>query len=329
LPIRCRPVLPKDVRKCVAIVAAHEVLGPRYGETLEYLPEAILSLIGRDAFVAPVLEEVNGNSVRILGLAIATFVTPQFLLELKTPPFCWATPELLRRMKRGESPILTDKQLQEANSSRGLHLYVWHTGVSPEDNGRQEVQSALVGEFIRLHRGYRMNELIEQAEGPENFRGMRLAGGMRVSPRDGRYEDYWEIGPVDVVKDPQLVGMTADFANRMKTSWISTLFNYQPPRFGFTRSEQRLLVCALEGGTDEEISNRLCVSSSTVKKTWRNVYQRMDISRAPGLLQNPKCVEGKTARGKEKKNHLLAYLREHPEELRPYSIRLLKRHAAC
>ena len=135
--------------------------------------------------------------------------------------------------------------------------------------------------------------------------------------------------PGDVIKDPQLVGMTADIAHRMKASWISTLFNYQPPCFGFTRSEQRLLICALDGGTDEEISNRLCVSSSAVKKTWRSVHQRMDVSGIPGFPQNPTCVEGKIARGKGKKNHLLTYLREHPEELRPYSRRLLEGRAGA
>ena len=325
MAIRCRPVLPKDVRNCVEMVAAHEVLGPRYGDTLNYLPEAILSLIGRDALGAPVFEEVHGSSLRILGLPVATFVNPEFLDALKTPPFCWGTPELLRRMKRGDSPILTDKQVQEANSTSGLHLYVWHTGVSLEDNNRPEVHSALVGEFVRHYRGYRLRELLQQAESLENFRGMRAAGGLRVGPTDGRYEDYWESGPVDVIEDPQLVGLTAEIAHRMKASWISTLFNYEPPCFGFSRSEQRLLICALDGGTDEEISNHLCISASAVKKAWRNVYQRLDLTGVAGLSNNHERPEGCIARGKEKKNHLLAYLREHPEELRPYSNRLLKR----
>jgi DNA-binding CsgD family transcriptional regulator len=323
--IRARPILPKDVRKCVEIVAAHQVLGPRYAETLKDLPEAMLSLMGRDAFTAVVFEEANGTSVRNLGAAVATFVTQDFLREVKTPPFFWATPELLRRMKRGESPVLSDKQVREANSTGGLRLHVWHTGVSLEDNNRAEVQSALVGEFVRQYRGYRIMELIQQAESLENFRGMRMAGGMRVSPKDGHYEDYWEIGPVDVIKGPQLVGLTAEMAHHMKASWISTLFNYEPPRFVFTRGEQRLLTCALDGGTDEEISNQLGISLSAVKKTWRKVYQRVESNGTAFVPTNAKRAEREGRRGKEKKNHLLAYLREHPEELRPFSSRMLKR----
>jgi DNA-binding CsgD family transcriptional regulator len=323
--IRARPILPKDVRKCVEIVAAHQVLRPRYAETLKHLPEAMLSLMGRDAFTGVVFEESNGTSLRLLGAATATFVTQDFFQRLKTPPFFWVTPQLLRHIKSGQSPVLSDKQVQEANSTDGLSLYVWHTGVSLEDNQRPEVQSALVGEFVRQYRGYRIKELLQQPESLENFHGMRMAGGIRVNPKDGRFEDYWEIGPVDVVREPQLVGITREIAHRLKASWVSTLFNYELPNFGFTRGEQRLLNCALEGGTDEEISDRLGISLSAVKKTWRNVYQRVESDGTAFVPKYAKCAEREGGRGKERKNHLVAYLREHPEELRPFSSRRLRR----
>jgi DNA-binding CsgD family transcriptional regulator len=50
---------------------------------------------------------------------------------------------------------------------------------------------------------------------------------------------------------------------------------------GFTRGEQRLLNCALEGGPDEEIFDRVFISQSVIKKTWRSAYERVD---AFGLL---------------------------------------------
>ena len=326
--IRARPILPKDVRKCAEIVATHPVLAPRYSETLKLLPEAMLSLMGQDSFTAVVFEEVNGTCVRLLGAAVGTFVAQDFLQEVKTPPFFWATPELLRRVKRGQSPVLSDKQVREENSTSGLSLYVWHTGVSVDDNKRPEVQAALVGEFVRQYRGYRIKELIQQAESLENFHGMRSAGGMRVNPGDGCFEDYWEIGPVDVVKEPQLVGITAEIAHRVKASWVSTLFNYQLPSFGFTRGEQSLLDCALGGGTDEEIADRMSVSLSAVKKTWRNVYERVESNGIVFVPRNSHSAQRDGGRGKERKNHLLAYLRDHPEELRPFSSRLRKRSAS-
>jgi len=41
----------------------------------------------------------------------------------------------------------------------------------------------------------------------------------------------------------------------------------------------------------------------------------------------PSFHEGRIERGREKKKHLLAYLRDHREELRPFSRRISKKHA--
>ena len=49
---------------------------------------------------------------------------------------------------------------------------------------------------------------------------------------------------------------------------IGSLFVYRPPQFGFSRAEQRLLLAALHGGTDRELSGDLGISLATVKKTW-------------------------------------------------------------
>jgi hypothetical protein len=48
--------------------------------------------------------------VRIMGVGVSAFVSHDFLVELKTPPFFWAGPELAKRVLRGESPLLSDKQ---------------------------------------------------------------------------------------------------------------------------------------------------------------------------------------------------------------------------
>ena len=97
------------------------------------------------------------------------------------------------------------------------------------------------------------------------------------------------------------------------------MFLYQPPQFGFRPSEQRLLLTALRGGTDEEIADELGISVSAIKKNWRSIYDRVTVQ-CPELIRNDPLREELTSeRGKEKKQHLLAYLREHPEELRPAS----------
>jgi DNA-binding CsgD family transcriptional regulator len=110
-------------------------------------------------------------------------------------------------------------------------------------------------------------------------------------------------------------------------SWGASAFLYSSPRFGFSRSEQRLLSCGLDGGTDEEIADKLGISLVAVRKRWRAIYERAR-EIAPELVPNLASENGRSGeRGKSKKQRLLAYVRDHPEELRPVSRKLLRQSA--
>ena len=63
----------------------------------------------------------------------------------------------------------------------------------------------------------------------------------------------------------------------------------------------------------------LGISLSAVKKTWRSIYDRVTANSA-GLIPGQMSEELTIERGEEKKQRLLAYLREDPEELRPAVI---------
>jgi DNA-binding CsgD family transcriptional regulator len=97
------------------------------------------------------------------------------------------------------------------------------------------------------------------------------------------------------------------------------LFAYQPPRLGLRPSEQRLLLIASCGGIDEDLADELGNSISAVKKTWRSIYDRV-VQGAPGLIPKTSMEHGTIERGKEKKQRLLVYLRDHPEKLRPATL---------
>jgi len=80
------------------------------------------------------------------------------------------------------------------------------------------------------------------------------------------------------------------------------------------------------GGTESEMAEELEISISAVKKCWRSIYDR---ARASGIGIFAEDINGDVEaveRGKEKKHVLLAYLREHPEELRPTDMKLLARN---
>ena len=116
-----------------------------------------------------------------------------------------------------------------------------------------------------------------------------------------------------------MFGLTRELALK-RMSWISSLFFYVTPRIGFAPNEQRMLLAALRGGTDEELSDELAISLSAVKKAWRSVYERAKKA-LPGSVLNDDETPGREEgdRGKQKKQRLLNYLRAHPEALRPHS----------
>jgi DNA-binding NarL/FixJ family response regulator len=97
------------------------------------------------------------------------------------------------------------------------------------------------------------------------------------------------------------------------------VFDYHPPILRFSPSEQRLLTFALSGVTDEQLAEALGISVSGVKKMWISIHRRVEAS-MPDLIPESHSREVPTnSRGKEKRRRLLAYLRDHPEELRPAS----------
>ena len=327
MSIRHRPLAPQDVRGCVEMIAAHPIVGPRYGSAISHLCPAWLRLLSSDGFCATAIVEevVEGARSRILGVGVSVVVSDQFLRELKTLPFFWMGPELAKRVSRGDdSALLTQEQIREANSRIGLNLLIWQGFVRSEDATRPEIWSELMTVFLDNHRGFLFKEVVIQGESPVHLEALRHTGGFLLG-RDGCYGGFQGIDFRQLAREPHIVGITRELAVQQFGSWISSLFRYEPPRFGFSRGEQRLLLSALAGGTDEELSCELDVSLSTVKKTWRSVYDRV-AARLPKLIPINSQPDGEASRrGRDKKQHLIAYLREHPEELRPVSRRLLQK----
>jgi hypothetical protein len=318
--LQYRPMRAQDVARCVEIVAKNPFLGPRYGDAIADLEKTWLALLGRLAFTAVIFEEnVDGSPRRLVGAGVSAFVSDSFLRDIKKPPLGWIGPEIVRRFCSGASPILSDREVADANSSGGLNLIGWHGATSVEDAKRPEILNAVFSSFIDLHRGFLIRELLGQADSPEVLQSMQNSGGCFYDPERCTFVDSIPGTADEVARRPHLMGSTRELA--LAGTWLSgsALFSYQVPRFFFSRSEQRLLEAAMHGSTDVELSEQLAVSASSVRRCWLSIYDRV-AARAPEVLGEhaPARYENATAvRGKGKKNRLLAYLREHPEELRP------------
>ena len=137
MAIHWRPMQPKDVRECSEIVAAHPVIGPRYGSALSKLCPAWSSLLGSDAAIMVVFEEIKGSRKVVCGAGVAVFVGAGVCAVGVRPPA--VGPLQLRddgaaeadRPRAGRDPDRAD-QVDEPPSRRsggGPGVLVHHDGV--------------------------------------------------------------------------------------------------------------------------------------------------------------------------------------------------------
>ncbi len=319
MALRYRPMRPEDVGECVEIVKAHPLLGLQYGSAIRDLRSVWLSLIGREAFRGFVFEDAKDSQVRTAGVGVSIFVSDDFLFELKTRPSFWIGPELTKRLLSGDFPLLSDRQVRDANANGGLNLVTWVGALNADHLQSAEGLAAMIAAFVEVHRGFLLKEITAHAMTLENLEGAIRSGGLFFNPVEGRYVESLDRPLHEVFAAPHLIGLTRELAIARVGTWIGSLFVYQPPQFGFRPSEQRLLLAAMQGGTDEDLARTLEISISAVKKTWRSIYERVS-AHSPGLIPDQVPAELTPERGKEKKQRLLAYVREHPEELRPAVI---------
>jgi hypothetical protein len=329
MSIRYRLMDPGDVPACAAIIALHPSLAPRYGPTIRHLAPVWQSLLNSGACICAVFEERHGAETIMLGGGISLFVTDEFADELKTFPHFWMGPEIVRRVHAGRSPVLTNRQVSEANSTSGLIVAALHSGILPEHMASAEVCNTVHGAFMEQHRGYRLKEVLVQGECLTHVKGVSAVGLFVWNVGLGSYEPIDRVQPEDLLRQPHVLGVTRDLACSMAGFWGAAAFQYHPPRFGFNRSQQRLLSCGLLGGPDNEIAEQLGISLDFVRKTWRAIYDRVAAVES-GLFPNSTLQNGASVeRGKAKKQRLLAYVSNHPEELRPVSLRLMQSFQAC
>jgi hypothetical protein len=319
---------PEDVRECVEIIAKNPVISARYGSAISDLPAAWLRMLSSGAGDGWVFHAEECQRAPICMVGVSVIVNDDFVRELKTPPHFWPGPELTKRILRGDFPVLTEKQLRDANSRGGLNLIVWE-GCAHKDFERDpELYRCVMEAFVQVHRGFLWKEVINAPEeSADRLRWTLKTGGLLWDAAADRYVDSLNGNAEEIVSKPHVTGVTRkELLERpwfAEASWVGRLFDYHPPLLSFNRSEQRVLISALTGATDEQLSTTLGVSIPAIKKTWASIYHRV-ADHLPELVRDVSQSDvGGAPRGREKRRELLAYLREHPEELRPVTRKLL------
>ena len=299
-----RPISEADLSECLEIQPA--CLGDKIVGRSTAL-RLWRTLLDNLAFQANVIESerpIAGHKVVACGMGV--FVAKTFAdWEIKNP-----RPGLNSRIIAGlaaeDSVVLNRTQIAAGNAGQGLdfvNMYgTWRDGIM-NDNQLAEVQALLGTSFVEHFSGYRFNRVLKEAIGASRIALARATGTYRIVAEFQEHESALAVVTRESV-------LTAPYSVAAK------MYRYEAPVLRLRPAEQKLLAAALAGKTDAELSEELGLSIEAVKKRWMSVFDRVDEFKPEILTRGEAESDG---RGPQKRHRVIAYIRTHPEELRPFS----------
>jgi DNA-binding CsgD family transcriptional regulator len=310
----------QDLASCYAL---HESLRLPYPQTSRrILPEMWDDLLFNGAMQLFLVEDrARPAGSRVVSFGATVFVTDEVCSEARSmlPPYLAV--ELTRRYLSHHLPVLNRQQVARANARDGLNVMMCFEGWTKNGFSREQflaIREKQREAFSLALRGYRIKEFLTESIGKETSQWM-LDAGARLRRDYSSYFRRHHLPEPEPSRRPCLLGLTREEALKHPGANISGLFIYAAPRFHFNRSQRLLLQHALMGETCEKLAASLSISPWTVKKRWRAIYDR--VADIDGELLSQPIAYGPRAslRGAERRRHLLNYLRQHLEELRPYN----------
>ncbi|MDR3707563.1 MAG: hypothetical protein P4L33_04640 [Capsulimonadaceae bacterium] len=283
-------------------------------------------LLDRRMAIASCLDDLTESAgTRIVMFGMIVFLDPDFAARVRAGRYPYVAKHLLTCWEDGDLPLLTAKQIAQANASNGLHLLNLHYGLAPSlwsDTAKRHEPLPMGREVLRhceeffYHNasGFRLNEVLKEVYGPWDLaysRGMHLVDRASLGPA----LDRAGIRP-STDHFPHLTGLDSAEASKMAGSLLGSLFLFEPPTCGFSPGEQELLLFALGGSTDQEIAEALSVSFAAIRKRWESIFEKVD-----SLPVQPTRSHGCNApvsHSITKRRSLVQYLQYHREELRPW-----------
>jgi hypothetical protein len=254
----------------------------------------------------------------IEGFGLTAFVSDEFADEICASPRPYVSALFYERMLEGRDGVpLTSPQIAKANATTGLNLLVLHFGLRNHDlSDARTVQALMAGSagFFFFHTGYRIKMIINEVFGSQARQYM--ANGFDQLAKDFQHEAPAAFAGVSPEDYPYLFLLRREWVKPAAVNPLSQLFLSPAPQLFFSAAERHILERALLNESDAQIAKSLGISIDRVKKTWRNAFARVNRG-APHLIP-ASDLETRGARGQEKRRYLLAYLRIHLEELRPF-----------
>jgi DNA-binding CsgD family transcriptional regulator len=314
--VRYRLATTADLVACREFVPQGLRLSPRSRRQLVNIWEDMLA---SEAVNFVIIEDPAGSHPgNIEAFALRVFVSEAFTDDFLRTPKPYLPAIFYEQILAGRSPILSRAQIAEANASSGLQGVVLHFGLRHFDLANSRTQAALQcgsAAFYFFHAGFRIKRMLNEVYGAPSVSLMTAGGGFEPLD-DASLDMNRSLADVTPELRPHIFVLNAAKLAPGAIFPLSFLFHPSPPKLGLSPTEQRVLERALLNESDGEIASRTGVSADAIKKTWRQVYQRVAL-KAPYLFPNGENRHG-TSRSAEKRRHLLEHLRGHLEELRPF-----------
>lgn len=255
---------------------------------------------------------------QLVCCAQSVFVTDKFVEWARSAAEPWVIRTAARRLPDGSVPLITAAEVEEGCTERGsLNSLVTRWGRGDQEmpiEYRRCVHDFRQRAFINVTSGYRFGRILCESVGATAVRNA-LGAGFRLWTD---YSEYFRVNPPAPPDDrrPYLSGITRDEAEEMEGSLMSHFFAFRPRLLRLTRDERELVQHALMGETEQVTAAAIGQDVHRVKYRWRVLYDKIE-DRHPALFASFCGTDATTDhRGKEKRRVLLAYLRDHPEELR-------------
>lgn len=313
--LRHRPIARRDLAEALQLLPPWLGLDePQRREVAEVWDR----LINEPSLLAGVIEDLALPPDQRIQAAGATMIVPRSLvqaLDLDGRPQAFITRRIYRALRDGSFKPMTDREIGIENARGELTMMILHFSQRDYDISKPQVQNVITSAqetFKMFHEGYNLRAIYYET-GEINDRVALASGFIRR-----QYCDPVVIQSLPPEHHPALFGLTREQAQTLLPgSPARNCFQNQPPLFLFSASQRRLLWLALFDDSDDALMPVLDVSVHGLKKLWRGIYERIE-DRMPEFFGDAAGGdEGK--RGPEKRRQVLAYVRQRPEELRPWS----------
>lgn len=277
-------------------------------------------LLKSAAFHSVVLETeepIAGH--RIVAFGASAFVSPDFAYQEISNPKPGLNGRVIASIDGGRPVVLSEAEVRSQNTHGGLCQVIlfsaWRRDCLTPGQVIQ-VRVSLAKTYIDFHSGYQLDRMLFEAVDEIDVQDIRSS---RIWEVISEYEDFHAMNPGNNWSRERCLAVIEKVNAFSITSSVAAMFFcYTPPLLRFKHGDQQLLAAAMEGLTDLEIADALGVNVQTVKKRWASAFDQVD-DVMPGLLPYSDDGTDRRTRGPQKRHHLLAYLRHHLEELRPFN----------